>query len=142
MSKNKNVSKIIPYGRTLQTRDEYLEGGNNYIKPGYEMKGHYRRVVVVDTNRNNELAVEKLYGHNGKELPGYKNGKSRYKDFIVTKDNEGNPIKIGNKFIENAPKQDVSKKDVNKIKKDALVNASYRVKKSNRNKVRKLKNRK
>ncbi len=58
--KRKNVSQTIPNGRTLQTRDEFFEGKADYRKPGYEDKGHYRKVVVVDSNRKNELAVVKL----------------------------------------------------------------------------------
>lgn len=58
--KRKNVSQKIPNGRTLQTRDEHFEGQKNYRKPGYENKGDYRRVVVIDSNRDDELAVIKL----------------------------------------------------------------------------------
>ena len=56
-SQRKNVSQKIPNGRTLQTRDEFFEGQEKYRKPGYENKGLYRKVVVVDSNRADELAV-------------------------------------------------------------------------------------
>ena len=58
--KRTNVSQKIPNGRTLQTRDEFFEGQEKYRKPGYENKGLYRKVVVVDSNRADELAVVKL----------------------------------------------------------------------------------
>jgi len=102
---DKNVSKRIPNGRTLQTRDEYFEGAQNYRKEGYEKKGLYRTVVVVDSNRKDDLAVITLTTSNkGVEVPGRK--KSKYRPFVETRDDEGNPIKTGKKFKENKPKKD------------------------------------
>ena len=92
--KRKNVSQTIPNGTILQTRDEYLHNEGKYKKPGYENKGNYRKVAIVDSNRENQFAVVKLYSESGKELPS---GKSRYKPFVETLDNEGNRIKEGKK---------------------------------------------
>lgn len=140
--KRKNVSQKIPNGRTVQTRDEFFEGQSNYRKPGYQEKGFYRKGVVIDSNRANELVIVKLTtSEAGEKLPNYKNGKSKYRPFVETKDNKGNPITIGAKFIENPPTADLSIQDVNKIKKDAFVNSSNRVKKENKKKVRKMKGR-
>ena len=113
----KNVSRKIKNGTTLQTRDEYLESGKNYKKPGYEKKGNYRKVVVVDSNRNNELAVVKL-STKGKRIQ--KEKKTRFKPFVETKDNENKPIKVGKKFIQNKPKKSLTKKQVSQIKKKLL----------------------
>lgn len=66
--KRKNVSQKIPNGRTLQTRDEFFEGQEKYRKPGYENKGLYRKVVVVDSNRADELAVVKLTTQSKEQL--------------------------------------------------------------------------
>lgn len=140
--KRKNVSQKIPNGRTVQTRDEFFEGQSNYRKPGYEGKGFYRKGVVVDSNRANELVIVKLTTSKaGKVLPDYKNGESKYRPFVETKDDKGNPITIGTKFKENRPTSDLSIKDVNRIKKDAFVNSSNRVKKENKKKVREMKGR-
>lgn len=140
--KNKNVSKIIPNGRILQTRDEYFEHESGYRKPEKEEKGNYRKAVVVDSNRNDELAVVKLItSKNATPLPNYKNGESRYRPFIETKDNKGDPIKIGGKFIPKSADDDMSKSDVNKIKKHALKESSPKLSKENRKKLRALKNR-
>lgn len=136
-SKRKNVSQKIPNGRTLQTRDEFLEGQGDYRKPGYENKGLYRKVVVVDSNRADELAVVKLTtSKQGTPLPDYQKGKSKYRPFIETKDNENKPIKIGVKFHSNKPTKDMSQKDVNQIKRDSIK------RKDNQDKLRKLKGRK
>ena len=117
VKRNKNVSKTIPNGRTLQTRDEYFEGDGDYRKEGYENKGLYRKAVVVDSNKNEELVLVKLTtSKKAKGIPSEK--KSKYRPYVETKDDEGNTIKIGKKFKENPPKKDLSKKAVAKIKKE------------------------
>ncbi len=136
-AKRKNVSQKIPNGRTLQTRDEFFFGDTKYRKPGYEGKGLYRIVVVIDSNRKDELAVVKLTtSKKGKNLPDYQKGKSNYRPYVRTKDDENKPIKVGEKFVENRKKKDVSQKDVNTIKKDVV-----KIKK-NRNDLKRLKGRK
>ncbi|MBQ9713702.1 MAG: hypothetical protein IJV83_00075 [Clostridia bacterium] len=136
--KRKNVSPTIPNGRTVQTRDEFFFGQKNYRKPGYEKKGNYRKAVVVDSNKKNELALVKLTtSEAGKSIPGSK--KSKYRPFVETKDNEGQPIKLGKKFIPNPPKSDLSMHAVSEIKKDAFRDSKKA--KKNRSKVRELKER-
>lgn len=136
--KNKNISKNIPNGRTLQTRDEYFSGAATYRKPGYEKKGNYRKVAVVDSNRNDELAVVKLTtSKRGKSILGEK--KSKYRPFVETKDEKGMPIKVGKKFIENPPHKDLSPRGVCQIKKDTFHDNRNAL--QNRKKVRTLKGR-
>lgn len=139
--KRKNVSQTVLNGRTLQTRDEFLESGKNYIKPGYEKKGLYRKVVVVDSNRNDELAVIKLTTKGKHKLPSYQKGKSSYNAFIETKDNKNMPIKVGIKFRLNNRSNDIAKSDINNMKKNSLIKASRNTKQSNRKQLRKLKSR-
>ena len=134
----KNVSKEIPNGRTLQTRDEYFEGDGDYRKPGYENKGLYRGAVVVDSNRNNDLAVIVLTkSEKGEDVPGRKN--SKYRPFIETKDDKGQPIRIGEKFKENKPSKDLSPEAVKTIKKLTFKDAGNA--QENRDKVREMKGR-
>ena len=132
--KNKNVSKNVPNGTILHTRDEYIFGSQSYRKPGYKNKGNYRKVGVVDSNKNDDLAVVKLTTK-GKLLPGEK---STYKPFIETLDDNGNPIRIGPKFISRGAK--LSKEAVTVIKKDSFKDSKIR--KVNRGKVRVMKGRK
>lgn len=141
MKKNKNVSKKIKNGTTIQTRDEYLKGG--YKKQGYENKGRYRRAVVIDSNNEDELALVTLTtSKKGHPLKDYKKGKSRFRPFVKTKDNDNKAIKLGYKFKANNQKQNVSKEDVNIIKREALLNSSNALRKTNKRKLRKLKGRK
>ena len=146
--KRKNVSQKIPNGRTLQTRDEYLESGKGKtnIKPDHpNSKDLYRRVGVIDSNRKDELVIIKLTTHGKHKLDNYLSGKSKYKAFLEIKDNEGNPIKIdGIRFQENKPKRDISPKDVIKIKKDCLTSSktNKQLRKNNRASIRKVKGRK
>ena len=133
--KRKNISQTIFNGTILQTRDEYLFEQGNYRKPGYEKKGNYRKVVVVDSNRYNELAVVKLYSKSGKTLPSKK---SRYKPFVETLDNNSETIKVSGKFIPNG--QFLNNQDVIEIKKDSFTTKNVRYK--NKKKVRKIKGRK
>lgn len=140
--KRKNVSQRIPNGRILQTRDEYLgEENKNYRKPGYEGKGLYRAVVVVDSNRSDEVVVVKLTtSGKGIVIETYKNGKSKYKPFVEVCDENGNPIKPGKHFVPKPKKNDLPVSEVNKIKKTAFKTA--KTAKTNRQKVRVLKGRK
>lgn len=115
-----NVSKRYPNGRTIRTADKYLpldkRGKSNDPKA-------QRRVVIVDSNRYDELAVVRLTTRkqpNTTELKGRKqgNGKTTYfKHFVEITDNENNPIKIdGKKFIENPWAYDLSKQQITAIK--------------------------
>lgn len=128
MPKKKNISSKIPNGRIIHTRDKDLHGGSGYEKPN--TKGSYRMGVVVDSNSDDELAIVKLTtSPKGIPLPEYRNGKSKYRNYILTLDKDCNPIKITPieerqqgkpRFEEGKPQNDMSKKDVNKIKKDCL----------------------
>lgn len=104
--------KKVPQGRTLSTYDYYL----GRKKTGSKKK---RPVVVIESNNYNDLAVVPLSSRNGKDrtrLPKYQQGQSYYKHYVEIKDNEGNPIRINEKFRENHKNMDVSKEDVKKIK--------------------------
>lgn len=148
MSKQKNISKKIPNGRTLQTRDEYLGSGKNKgnIKPEHpNPKDLYRRVGVIDSNNKDELAIIKLGTKGRYSLENYLTGKSKYNAFIEIEDNKGNRIKIdGIKFVENSNKRDLSQKEIKEMKKKALKDkeTSSRLKLDNKQKLHKLKDRK
>lgn len=146
MSK-RNISSKVPNGRIIHTRDKDLHGGNGYEKK--DSKGLYRMVVVVDSNSDDELAVVKLTtSEKGIALPEYKNGKSKYREYILTLDKNDNPIKITPKdkrsgsprFEEDKPKNDMPKKVVDKIKKDCINNEAMG--KKNRDRLHKMKKRK
>ena len=94
---NKNISKTIPNGTILQTRDEYLHNESNYRKPGYANKGNYRKVAVVDSNCNDELAVVKLYSKSGKSLINTNSG-TLYVSIFLDKDDLINPLAEFNSF--------------------------------------------
>ncbi|MBD5585522.1 MAG: hypothetical protein HDQ88_10600 [Clostridia bacterium] len=140
--KRKNVSQTIPNGRTLQTRDEYLgEENKDYRKPGYEGKGLYRKITVVDSNRKNELIVIKLTtSDKGIQIETYKNGKSKFRPYIIVEDDKGNPIKITpGKFVENPQSADVPQAEISKIKKIAFKKSKHAS--ENRQKAREIKGR-
>lgn len=148
MSKRKNILEKTPNGRIIRTRDKDLQGGNDYEKEG--SKGLYRGAVVVDSNSDDELAIVKLTtSSKGIPLPEYRNGKSKYRKYILTLDKNNNPIKITpaeNKgtskprFEADKPKNDMPKKLVNKIKKDCIEDKING--KENRKRLHKLKKRK
>ena len=113
------IKRLIPPGRTLSTYDYFL-GRNKKSKKK-------RPVAVIESNKRNELAVVPLSSRDGKHrtnLKGYQDGKSYFKHFVEIEDNEGKPIKVGEKFRENHPKLDLSKRDVNKIRKKVLEHSS------------------
>jgi len=119
----KNISKTISNGTILQTRDEYLHNQGKYRKPGYKNKGNYRKVAVIDSNKNDELAVVKLYSNSGTKL---KHSSSKYKPFVETLDDKNKRIKVGKKFISNGQK--LSKEDVSIIKKIVLLHLTFVIK--------------
>lgn len=139
MSRKKNISIKIPNGRTFQTKDNYFYGAENYRKPN--VKGYYRRVVVVDSNRNNELAVVKLTTSNkGIPIKTYRQGKSKIKPFVETRDFRNKPIKRNKYFLENKSSYDFNKNEISQIKR--ILFKTSKNSKSNRMRVRKLKGRK
>ena len=86
-----------------------------------------RPVAVIERNKRNELAVVSLSSRDGKHrtrLKNYQDGKSFFKHFVETQDNEGKPIKIGKKFRENHPRNDISRRDVNRIRKKVFENSA------------------
>lgn len=137
--RKKDNSKLL--GRTFQTRDEFLEDGIGYEKPGYQDKGFYRKIVVVDSHEG-KLAIVKLTKNSprGKSLVDEKVSKFRDKPYVLIKDNEGRYIQKGEHFIPNSKKKNLTKRDVTIIKKAAFAGNSQRVK-ENRNQVREIKGR-
>lgn len=134
----KNVSKNVPNGTIIQTRDEYFKGQGDYRKPGYENKGNYRKAVVVDSNRKNEFVLVKFVS-SGVTLPSKK---YKYKPYVETLDDKNSRIKKGRKFI--ISKEKITKQDVNVIKKDCYTNkktSRINIKKTRRIKSRKIKGR-
>jgi len=145
--KRKNVSQIIPNGRTLQTRDEFLKGGSGKenIKPDHPNKNDlYRRVGVIDSNRDNEVVIVKLSTKGRHDLKSYLDGNTKYNAFVEIEDNNGQRIKIDNvRFYENSPSRDLSKQEVNQIKKNCYSDkkTSKSLRDKNINLTRQLKNR-
>lgn len=110
----------IPQGRTLSTKDKYIGKGG---KTGSDKD---RPVVVIEANNNNDLAVVPLSSRNGKDrtkLKNYQQGQSYFKHHVEIEDDEGNPIRINEKFRENHPNMDVSRADVDIII-DTVMNHS------------------
>ena len=113
-----NRSSAIPIGRSFQTRDEFIQGGEP--KAGYEDKGHYRRVFVVETNQLDEMAVIKSTTSDAGEIIRDYDAVSRARDYVYTLDNNNAPIKKGPKFIENSPTKDISEEEAKRLLKKAI----------------------
>lgn len=142
MSKNKNKSKKVPNGTIVRTRDEFFKGDENYRKPNYRGKGNYRKTVVVDSNKKNELAVVKITSSE-KSLQTKKGNK--YRPFILTKDDKNKGIKEGKKFLikrrkDGSIKESIDPKEANEIKNKSINDKKQG--RTNRKKLKKLKNRK
>lgn len=116
VNQSRTASGRVPQGRTLTTRDKYLN--KKAKQPEKE-----RPVVVIETNARNDLAVVQLSSRAGKDrtrLKNYQQGQSRFKHYVEIMDDEGNPIRVNQKFKENHPNMDVSREDVKKIKDKVL----------------------
>lgn len=108
----RTTSGKVPQGRTLTTRDKYLD--RKAKQPDKS-----RPVVVIETNERNDLAVVQLSSRNGKDrtrLKNYQQGQSYFKHYVEIMDDEGKPIRVNQKFKENHPNMDVSGEDVAFIK--------------------------
>ncbi len=134
MANKKGKSQV---GRTVQTRDEYLEGQGDYRKPGYQNKGNYRKAVVVAQKGKNR-AIVKLTKESPKGESLTDEKVSKYRPYVQTKDDEGNPITYGKKFVPNKRKKDLTMRDVTQIAIDCFQGNSERAR-ENRNKVREMK---
>ena len=135
--KRKNISQKIPNGTIVRTRDEYFENAENYRKPGYENKGYYRGAIVLDSNRNNELALGKA------SSSGYDFGSKvikRVNVHIETKNHKNQPIRLGKYYIKT--NKSIPIHQVNAIKKQSLKNSKQSICDRNRSKLRELKGRK
>lgn len=118
-NKSRTACSKVPQGRTLTTRDKYLD--RKAKEP--EKK---RPVVVIETNACNDLAVVQLSSRNGKDrtrLKKYQQGQSYFKHYVEVMDDEGKPIRVNQKFKENHPNMDVSSKDV-EFMRDTIFNHS------------------
>lgn len=138
----RNRSQLYHNGRTLKTQDKYLPTDKKGKSDNLKDKRH---VVIVDSNKNDELAVVRLTTQNQSnttKLPTYKKGNKKttfFKNFVETKDNENKPIKIDNKkFIKNDREMDLNKNELNKVQK--TVRRFSKQASANNNKIRKLKN--
>ena len=131
--KGRTASGKVPQGRTLSTYDNYLPGGK---ETGSQKE---RPVVVIEANTENDLAVVPLStrkGSNRTHLKNYQQGQSYFKHYVEIEDDEGNPIRVNQKFRENSPTMDVSGEDVEFIK-DKVFNHS-RPMQANQKKIEKF----
>ncbi len=136
MAGKKDQSEI---GRTVQTRDEYFEGQGDYRKPGYEKKGNYRKAVVV-AQHGKDLALVKTTKGSPRGIPLRDEKVSKYRPYVQTKDDEGNPIRYNRKFIPNSEEKSMTMRDIVQIAIDCFTGDTPRAQ-NNRNKVRKMKGR-
>lgn len=139
----KNVSREIINGTVIMSRDEYFQDNNNFQKLKYKNKKDvlYRENIAVDSNRNNELALIKVQSGGKLEVKNNSGQKEKYNPYIKTKDNEGKPIKIGEKFRVGDPKYNVSEKNANQMKKEAVKSRSNFINSENRRALKELKGR-
>lgn len=140
----KNVSQKVKNGTAILTRDEFFEDHNNYQKEKYKNNPniYYREATVVDSNRNDELAIIK-HQSSGRFSVKKNNGKtSTYNAYIKTKDDEGKPIKIGPKFKRANPNYDVTRNRANKMKKQSVKGKNKQIATDNQNALKTLKGRK
>ena len=142
--KNKNVSKKVKNGTLVLTRDEFLIDNNNYKKTKHNSDNKlYRSTYVVDSNRDDELALIKIHSGGKKSILNKAKNIEKYNAYVKTKDNEGRPIKLGKKFKRGNPKYDVTEQSANAMKKEAVVNHKNKQDRTNNiKKLRTLKGRK
>ena len=141
MSRSKNKSRTYKDGMRVQTRDNFFYGSDYFDHRHPNERDLYRKTYIVDSNRNDELAIVKYTTSkkNGKKFTNNKGFDKHGKD-IYTKDNEGNPIKIdGKKFSPGSKKRKITGSQANEIKRRTIKETKYG--NLNQKKLRELKNR-
>ena len=118
----KNKNKYVPRGRTFTTYDNFL--GRSKTKSNKK-----RPIVAIDSNEYGEIVAVPLSsrkGANRTRLRSYQQGNSYYKHYVEIEDDEGRPIKANNKFKANHKNMDISKKDVESIRKTVFSNSKQK----------------
>ena len=106
--KKSNLKK----GAALRTRDEFLEGGVPKEEFTEKPDQFYRVVYTIAVNELNEVAVVKRTTKKGRHLKSKPTEK--FREQIITKDNESKGIKVGKKFVRSQT-EDITKDDVDYI---------------------------
>ena len=88
MSKNKNISKKIPSGTIIQTRDEFIYGGVPKPKGKYANNNFYRQAVVIDTNKDDEIGIVKFVSK-GRHSVKINNLDKKYNAYLEIFDDNG-----------------------------------------------------
>lgn len=126
----------VPTGRTLKTKDNYLANSRTDSKKN-------RTVVVIENDGRDNLAVVPLSSRPGShrtQMKNYQQGKSYFKHFVEIEDDSGRPIRVNEKFRANHKNQDVSEKDIEKIKNKVFFHSKPSL--DNRNKIERFRKRK
>lgn len=140
---SKNVSQTIRNGTVIKTRDEFLEDNNGYIKPSHRNdKVLYREFITLETNKKGEIVGVKIQSGGKESVFNLSNQLEKFNLILKSKDNKGNPIRLGENFKRVKNKYWISEKDANRIKKDAINHPNRKIRKQNREKLRELKGRK
>ena len=142
IKENKNVSKHIKNGTMVMTRDEFFLDNNNYRKPQYINNNVlYRDAFVIETNKNDELILVKVQSGGKLTVINKIGQKEKYNAHLKRLDNEGKPIKLGDKFKRGNPKYDISEKEANIIKINPINHPNKNSRYKNKIELRKLKGR-
>lgn len=114
----RNKSSRYSDGTIIQTRDEHLHRRGTSKDVPYTDSSHpnprdfYRTTIVVDSNRDDELALVK------RTTNGKKSEKGTVSNYIEILDSNNNPIKIGAHF--KARKKRIPKEKISEIRKDVF----------------------
>lgn len=138
--KIEKFKKALPIGRTLETSDEYLKFDKKTSK---NLKSR-RPVIIADKIVNpkgeEEYAVIPGSNQDTKNTTYYgKNGINYYRNMLEVRDNDGQPIKQGEKFKVTAKSTQIPKEDIERIK-DKVLNHTKQSS-ENRKKYQEFKNR-
>ena len=141
-------SKKIPNGTVLRTRDVHLPGGDaskHETEPWFSDKNIlYRMVMVIDSNRKDELArVELTVNKRGKTVTSkHAESRSRARPFIHVKFSDGTALKkTSGKLEKHKIDADFTEEEAHEIKMYAIKNENVpkSTKKDNRKKLKWLK---
>lgn len=141
VEKNKKVP--LNKGDAVRTRDNYLEKSNGYVKPTYLNDDKlYRQMFALEIARDGSFIGVKVQSGGKNSVVNKSKQLEKYNAILMSRDNMGKNIRLGNKFVRDKKKYGITETDANKILENALKYPNKNIRKENVKKLKEFNKRK
>lgn len=132
-------NKKIPLnkGDAVKTRDNYLEKSNGYIKPTHLNDDKlYRQMFALEIAKDGSFIGVKVQSGGKCSVVNKSKQLEKYNAILMSKDDKGENIHLGNKFARDKKKYGITETDANNILKNALNHPNKNIRKENAKKLK------